>query len=122
MARPFLHQDCRVIVSNELGVVSSASATLSVTPIALWGWSPTAPSPPAGLTNLLGIAGGYFHVLVLKTDRTLVSWANVNDPEYYQNNHGQASVPLGLTDVVAIAANRWHNLVLKADGTVISIA
>lgn len=65
---------------------------------------------PAGLSNVVAIAGGAFHCLALKSDGTMIGWG--------RNNGGQTNVPAGLTNVVAIAAGSYHNLALRDDGTV----
>ena len=67
---------------------------------------------PAGLTNVIAVAGGGHHSLALNADGTVVSWG--------YNAYGQASVPGGLTNVVAISAGYLHSLALKSDGTVVA--
>jgi Regulator of chromosome condensation (RCC1) repeat/Fibronectin type III domain len=77
-----------------------------------WGWNGYgATSVPAGLNNVIAIAGGGLHSLALKSDGTVVAWG--------WNEHGQVTVPAGLRDVVAIAGGIEHSLALKADGTVV---
>jgi hypothetical protein len=53
-------------------------------------------SVPAGLSNVISIASGWFYNLALKRDGTVVGWG--------RNEAGQASPPAGLTNVVAIGA------------------
>jgi predicted phage tail protein len=77
-----------------------------------WGWNGYgATSVPAGLNNVIAIAGGGLHSLALKSDGTVVAWG--------WNQFGQATVPAGLSDVVAIAGGIEHSLALKSDGTVV---
>ena len=67
-------------------------------------------SVPAGLSNVVAVAGGAAHSLALKSDGTVVAWGD--------STYGQANVPAGLSGVVAIAAGDVHSLALKSDGTV----
>lgn len=64
---------------------------------------------PAGLTNVMAVAAGGTHSLVLKGDRTVAGW-----------DLGYASAPAGLTNVVAIAAGDRHDLALQTNGRVIA--
>jgi len=78
------------------------------------------------LTNVVAIASGYSHSLVLKADGTVWAWGS--DWGYQLgNNSEQASafaVPVRaqdgtlLRDIAAIACGDDHNLALKTDGTV----
>jgi hypothetical protein len=67
---------------------------------------------PAGLSNVVAIAGGHYYNLVLKSDGTVVAWGN--------NLSGETTVPAGLANVVAIAGGGAHSLALKSDGTVVA--
>jgi hypothetical protein len=64
---------------------------------------------PAGLTNVVAVAGGGTHSLVLKGNGTVAGW-----------DLGYSSAPAGLTNVVAIAAGDRHDLALQADGRVVA--
>jgi len=64
---------------------------------------------PAGLTNVVAVAGGGTYSMVLNDDGTVAGW-NVD----YNN------APAGLTNVVAIAAGESHNLALQANGRVVA--
>jgi len=66
---------------------------------------------PAGLSNVVAIASGYYHNLALRADGTIAAWG--------ASSSGVLNVPPGLNDVVAIACGFYHNLALRADGTVI---
>lgn len=66
---------------------------------------------PPGLTNVVAIAAGWYHTLVLNKDGTVIAWGD--------NVFGATNVPVGLTNVVAIAGGEFHSLALKADGTVV---
>jgi hypothetical protein len=67
---------------------------------------------PNGLSNVVAIAGGGWHSLVLKSDGTLFAWG--------RNDSDQTNIPAGLGNVVAIAAGAAHNLVLQANGNVVA--
>jgi alpha-tubulin suppressor-like RCC1 family protein len=66
---------------------------------------------PPGLTNVVSVASGSYHVLALRKDGSVVCWGH--------NSNGQTNVPTGLGQVVAVAAGMFHSLALKADGTVV---
>ena len=81
--------------------------TLSVQTVAAWGNNDSGQTTvPAGLSNVVAIAAGYYHSLALKTDGTVVAWG--------YNGYGQTNVPAGLSNVVAIAAGGYHSLALKS--------
>ena len=65
---------------------------------------------PVGLSNVVAVAGGWYHSLALKSDGTVAGWG--------YNGNGQTNVPVGLSNVVAVAAGGNHSLALKSDGTV----
>ena len=103
---------------------------------------------PAGLTNVVAIAAGDFHNLVLKSDGTVLVWgdaaagknavpagvsnaaalsagyfslalhSNSTVVGWGDNSSGQAAIPVGLTNVVAVSAGGFHGLALRTDGTV----
>jgi len=114
-------QSYSVVVSNAYGSVTSSDALLGLWPLAGWGRNnQTQADIPAGLTSVIGLAGGFYHSLALKTDGTVVAWGagQVNsglDPQY-----GQAIVPSGLTDAVGLAAGFYHSLALESNGTVVA--
>ncbi len=67
--------------------------------------------PPA-LANVVAIAGGSYHSLVLQSNGTVVAWG--------QNGYGQTSVPAGLTNVSAIAGGGFHSLALQSSGIIVA--
>ena len=80
-------------------------------PVIAWGYNGYGQTNvPAGLSNVVAIAGGQYHSLALKGDGTVVAWGD--------NSSGQTNIPVGLSNVVAIAGGDSHNLALKSDGTV----
>jgi hypothetical protein len=94
-----------VIVSNSTGTATSPSATLGVSPIAVWGASLLS---PVGISNIQQIAAGAWHGAALRADGTVQTWS---DP---------FEVPVGLSNVVAIAAGYDYTLALKGEGTVVA--
>jgi len=66
---------------------------------------------PAGLSNVVAIAAGYYHSLALRVDGRVVAWG--------KNDSGQVTIPAGLSNFVAIAGGGDHRLALRADGTVV---
>ena len=102
-----------VSVSNLYGSALSQNAWLEVKSLAAWGdnyYGQT--NVPAGLTNVVAIAGGQEHSLALRADGTVAAWG--------WNSYGQTTIPAGLTNVVAIAAGYNHSLALRADGAVVA--
>lgn len=65
---------------------------------------------PAGLRDVMAMAGGLSHSVVLRTNGAVVAWGD--------NTFGQTDVPAGLSNAVAIAAGAYHTLALRADGSV----
>ena len=101
---------------------------------------------PDGLNNVVQIAAGEWHNLVLKSDGTVLAWGyNAGVPSdlgkvvairsggyhnfalrddgtlrvWGDNTHGQCNVPAGLKNVVGMAGGWQHSIALKADGTVV---
>ncbi len=67
---------------------------------------------PAGLSDVIAVAAGYYYSLALRSDLTVVAWGN--------NGFGQTNVPAGLSRVAAVDAGRDHSLALRSDGTVVA--
>jgi len=85
------------------------------------GANTTTMAPIAGVANVMAVAGGAYHSLALKADRTVWAWGFNNEGELGTGNTNAATTPVpvpGLSDVVAIAAGTGHSLALRADGTV----
>ena len=107
----------RVRAYNSAGNSAYTSAASAATPapscpLSVVGWGNNGDgqlTPPAGLSNLVAIAAGYFHSLALKSDGTVTGWGN----SFY------ATPPPGLSNVTAIAAGLFHSLALKSDGTIV---
>ena len=65
--------------------------------------------PPALLTNVVAVAGGYTHGVALTEEGRVYAWGG--------NQHGQTNIPANLTNVTAIACGNGHTLALRTDGT-----
>ncbi|MCX6924978.1 MAG: hypothetical protein NT154_17450, partial [Verrucomicrobia bacterium] len=77
--------------------------------VVAWGLTGTV---PAAATNVVVIAGGWWHSLALRADGSVIAWGD--------NSYGQCAVPVSATNVVRIAAGYYHNLALRADGAVVA--
>lgn len=132
-----------LVVSNHYGQ-DTGSLTVRVPPVVAWGNNESGrTNMPGGLTNVVAIAAGYSHTLMLRDDGTVVGWPGVATDlsnvvaiavgAYHclaltrdgrviacgNNSMGQATVPTGLTSVVAIDGGNNHSLALTAEGKVI---
>lgn len=104
---------CRLVVSNSLGLAVGATRLFSTgRRIVAWGDNSAGQlNIPTGLSNVVALAAGRFHSLGLLSDGTVAAWG--------ANNYGQLNLPIGLSNVVAIAAGDSDCLALKSDGTVV---
>jgi hypothetical protein len=75
--------------------------------VVTWG---SFPFPEATIPGVVTAAGGWAHVIALKTNGTVVE---------FDFDSGPAEVA-GLSNVVAVAAGGTHSVALKADGTVVA--
>jgi len=97
-----------VVVSNVLGVATSASATLLIPNVISFNSDPwNQEAVPGDLTNVVQIAVDGGGGLALKADGTVVAW-------------GTDDVPAGLTNAAAVALDSGAAVGLREDGTVIS--
>ncbi len=87
-----------------------------------WWLSDTSvPVQVGGLTNVIAIAGGFAHTIVLKDDGTVWAWGNNRNGQLGDGTTITRDAPVrvsGLTGVTAIAAGVGHIIALKSDGTV----
>lgn len=98
----------RIVASNSAGITGGATCLLATGhKVSVWGKNSEGQTNlPAALGDIVGIAAGNRHSLVLKPDGTVRIWGT-----FY-------GVAPELTDAVAIAGGQYHALALKADGTV----
>jgi alpha-tubulin suppressor-like RCC1 family protein len=102
--------DYQLVVSNYGGVITSATAQVTVGAVAIWGTYgistlPIWPGP--GLSNVIAVAGGAGFSLALRADGTVYAWGSGTS----------TNVPAGLSDVVAISAG-VHAMAVRANGAV----
>ena len=89
------------------------NAKVVLTPVLAWGENGDGQcNVPAGLTDVVAVAAGSSHNLVLHSNGTVTAWG--------YNENGECNVPAGLTDVIAIEAGSGHSLALRSDGTVVA--
>ena len=110
-----------VVVGNKYGSVTSSVATLTLAQIVAWGdnsYGQTNVLP--GLSNIVAISAGYYHVLALINNGTVTAWGASTNNMNSIVDFGQTTVPVGLSNVVAVASGSLHSLALKSDGSVIA--
>jgi alpha-tubulin suppressor-like RCC1 family protein len=108
-----------VAITNSFGEVISSKVFLSVFEVAVLGSGSTSipTNVPPGLSNLVAISAGNYHMLGLKADGTVLSWASGFAPNLL--GAVLTNLPAGLTNVVAISAGGNVNMALKANGRVV---
>jgi len=106
----------RVTITNQYGSLSSTSRVSVLgwsAQVAAWGDnSGGQTNVPAGLRDIVAIAGGDYHTLALHHDGTLLAWG--------YNGDGQANVPTNAQRFVAVAAGAAHNLALVQNGSLVA--
>jgi alpha-tubulin suppressor-like RCC1 family protein len=97
------------VVTNAVGTNTSDTATLSFSPVAVWGYTNYGQTAvPPNATNVVALAGGDEHCLALLADGTVTSWGALPMP-----------VPVDETNAVSIGAGSWDSLIANADGSVL---
>ncbi|HZV36079.1 MAG TPA: immunoglobulin domain-containing protein, partial [Verrucomicrobiae bacterium] len=139
----------RVIVSNVYGSVASSNATLFSSQVAVWGGNSGETNLPAGLTNIIAIAGGGYarmDCLALRNNGRAIHWPTTNLTTVTNNllaiqGGGAQNAPFlvlqrnstvatwlvddiiepltGFTNDVAIAPNIYTPLALRPNGTLV---
>ena len=98
-----------LVASNITGVTVSTNVLLTIGPVACWGRNTSGQClPPAGLTNVVGIAGAADYSVSVQSDGSLTSWTPA-----------KPTTPV-LTNAVAVSAgasDQGH--ALMADGTIV---
>ena len=91
----------------------SDSAELSMGKAVAWGLNTYGRCiVPTSISNVIVVAGGYYHNLALRRNGMPVAWG--------QNTYGQCTIPASVTNVVAIAAGAYHNLAVRKSGSVVA--
>ena len=98
-----------VLVSNPIGTTLSATAAVTVIPLAYWGTAqvPINVAPP--VTNVIGLASGGYYGLALQSNGMPVAWGAAECPPFL--------FP-GLSNIVSIAVGGSHSLALRSDGRI----
>jgi alpha-tubulin suppressor-like RCC1 family protein len=100
-----------LVFGNAYEVVTNA-ATLVVSPVTGWGYNSQGQNnPPDGLTNLVAVAAGSSHSVVLDSGSRLTVWGG---------DASRRAVPADLTNAIAISAGNSGTVALRSDGTVTS--
>lgn len=98
---------------NRLGELGNGTTTNSTVPVQV-----------TGLAGVVGVAGGGYHCLAVKSDGTVWAWG---DNDYGGLGNGTAGIgsyssvavqATGLSGVVGVAAGNGHSIAVKSDGTV----
>jgi alpha-tubulin suppressor-like RCC1 family protein/subtilisin-like proprotein convertase family protein len=102
----------RLVASNAVGVVRGFDHVFGVGSVVAWGQNNYGQTNvPAGLSNVVAVAGTDTASLALKADGTVVAWGGIN---------GETNIPSGVTNIVSIAAAAANCMALRADGTVLA--
>ena len=79
------------------------------------------PAQVPGLTNIIAISAGWFHILALKSDGTVWAWGNNSNGELgdgTSNNRPSPVQVLNVSNIVSVSGGDSHSSALAADGTV----
>ena len=103
---------CRLAASNSVGLSYGSEQRFTTgRKMLVWGNNSSGQTNlPAGLTNVVAVAGGQSHSAALLNDGTVRVWGGTS---------AQTNVPAGVTNVIAIASGLNHLLALRADHSVI---
>ncbi len=115
---PFVNTRCHCLVKKApllagvLVVVSFvAGSALAAPHVFCWGDNTYGQTNvPPTLTNVMAIAGGYYHALALRSNGTVLAWGD--------NSFGQTNNQPSLTNVMAIDGGAYHSLALRSNSTV----
>jgi alpha-tubulin suppressor-like RCC1 family protein len=106
----------QVTASNAYGSTSSVARVSVVAPpsrLVAWGDNSGGQlNVPAGLTNIVGVAGGDFDTVAIRANGTLAAWG--------ANDEGQTNLPHHLHPIAFVAAGASHNLALDLNGSIIA--
>ncbi len=86
--------------------------------------SHSTPQPVPGLTRVVSISAGIYHMLAVLSDGTVKTWGK---NESGQLGNGTTStqptltpIDIGLTNIKAVAAGYFHSLALSSNGTIMA--
>ena len=80
-----------------------------------------APQQVPGLSRVVSISAGYYHVLAVLSDGTMRTWGNNSYGQIGNGTSGSSQttpVNIGLSNIKAVAAGGYHSLALTAAGTI----
>jgi hypothetical protein len=99
----------QVVVTNSAGSIASSISSLEFGQVAAWGQLDLVGRATAtkGMTNIIGIAAGATHNLVVNSSGIVVGWG--------MNNDGELTLPISLTNAVSVAADFRGSLALFSD-------
>src|SRR5437867_9762757 len=120
MRRISINAFSSVFAMSILAVLGFPSLALGGGVVIGWGGNNVGQITPCA-SNVVLIAAGYEHSLLLKDDGTVAGCGAY--VFFDETGHGQeisVTVPAGLTGVVAVAGGDSHSLALKTDGTVVA--
>ena len=101
----------QLIVSNSFGAVTSSIANVTFSRLMVWGAAPSLTNPPVDLGSVLDAAAAYYHLLAIKSNRTVAAWGTT------LNN--ATNVPANLSNVVAVTGGKYFSIALRGDGTAV---
>jgi alpha-tubulin suppressor-like RCC1 family protein len=105
-----------VTVTNSFGSVSSTSRVSVLGPISTvvaWGDNSGGQlNVPQRLADVVAVAGGDYHTLVLRHDGTLLAWG--------YDGSGQTNVPTNALPFVAVASGTDHSLAVTKAGSLVA--
>jgi alpha-tubulin suppressor-like RCC1 family protein len=81
------------------------------------------PSLVKDLSQVIAVAGGYYHSLALKADGTVFAWGGNDYGQLGNGTRDDQKVPVqvkGANNVIAIASGDHFSLALKSDGTILA--
>jgi alpha-tubulin suppressor-like RCC1 family protein/Ca2+-binding RTX toxin-like protein len=95
---------------NDQGQLGDGATTNQLSPVAV-----------NGLSNVVSVSAGDFHMLALRADGTIWSWGMNSSGQLGDGTTTSKNTPtqvVGITNAIAISAGRFHSLALLSDGTV----
>lgn len=101
----------RQVTFNAAGITYGFDQVFDEANVAAWGADYVGQiNVPAGLSNVVAIAGAYDHSLAINNNKMPFAWGD--------NSFGQSIVPSGLSNVVAVAGGQYYSMVLQTNGIV----